>query len=90
MNSEEKFFWGAILGSAIGAAAALLFTPLPGRNLRKKIITGLYQPLNVPKRKIFSSKHRRALNKAKTPSHSNVKGKVAKKRASKSSKGETD
>ncbi len=90
MNYEEKFILGVVLGSALGAAAALLFAPLPGKNLRKKIITGLYQPLNMPKRKFFSNKHRRVLNKTKTPSHSNVKGKVAKKRASKPSKAETE
>lgn len=69
MKTEEKFFLGALIGSALGAAAALLFAPVAGEKLRKKILNNFYQPLNIPKRKIFSPKRARTLSKAKTQNH---------------------
>jgi len=41
MEMQEKFLWGAIIGSAMGAAAALMLTPISGSHMRKKIIDGL-------------------------------------------------
>ena len=80
MNSEEKFFWGALIGSAIGAASALLFTPFAGKNLRKKIINGLYEPLGLPK-ELLGAKRKRAAPKGKLTSRLDGRPKVARKRA---------
>lgn len=43
-KTAEDFLWGALIGSAIGAATALMLTPLSGEALRKKIKTGLPYP----------------------------------------------
>lgn len=51
MNTEEKFILGALVGSALGAAAALIFTPMAGKNLRTKLMNGLSHAQNSPKRK---------------------------------------
>ncbi len=85
MNTEEKFFWGALIGSAIGAATALLFTPIAGRNLRKRILNGLPQP-SMPKMKIFGTKRRRPVSKTKVTSRLDGRAKVAKKRSNKNEK----
>ncbi len=39
-KNQENFVWGALLGGAIGAAAALLFTPASGAQIRKKFQNG--------------------------------------------------
>lgn len=54
MNTEEKFILGALVGSALGAAAALIFTPMAGKNLRTKLMNGLSQGQPSPKRKSMS------------------------------------
>ncbi len=51
MKTEEKFLLGALIGSAIGAATALLFAPVPGVSLRKRIMNKIYRPLELPKQK---------------------------------------
>ena len=40
METQEKFLWGAVLGTALGAAAALLFTPYSGGSLRRGLSHG--------------------------------------------------
>ena len=37
MKKFFSFFFGAILGGAIGASAALLFAPMKGTDLRQKL-----------------------------------------------------
>ncbi len=37
MKKFFSFFFGAILGGAIGASAALLFAPMKGTELRQKL-----------------------------------------------------
>jgi gas vesicle protein len=86
MNTEEKFFWGALIGSAIGAAAALLFTPLAGRHLRKRILNGLYEPLSLPKSKILGTKPRRPVPKTRLNSRLDGRAKAAKKGTHKTGK----
>jgi gas vesicle protein len=39
-NKREEFVWGALLGGAIGAAAALLFTPYSGAEIRRHVRKG--------------------------------------------------
>ncbi len=39
-KTTEDFLWGALIGGAIGAATALMFAPLSGEKLRKKIKDG--------------------------------------------------
>ncbi|MBA3239268.1 MAG: YtxH domain-containing protein [Parachlamydiaceae bacterium] len=51
MNTEEKFILGALVGTALGAAAALIFTPMTGKNLRTKLLNGLSQGQTSPKRR---------------------------------------
>jgi gas vesicle protein len=59
MDTQEKFLWGAVIGSAIGAAAALMLTPFSGEKLRKKIINGLgYPPKELKKKMPQTSSHR--------------------------------
>ena len=36
-KNQENFVWGALLGGAIGAAAALLLTPYSGAEIRKQV-----------------------------------------------------
>ncbi|MGZ3732360.1 MAG: hypothetical protein ACXU9U_01285 [Parachlamydiaceae bacterium] len=75
MDTQEKFLWGAMIGSAIGAAAALMLTPFSGEKLRKKIINGLGYPPKEAKKKVSqSSSH---------PAHTSQ---VGKKRSTKAHK----
>lgn len=37
METQERFFWGALLGTALGAATALIFAPMSGQRMRQKI-----------------------------------------------------
>lgn len=39
-NRPEEFFWGAVVGGAIGIAAALIWAPSSGEKLRKTIVNG--------------------------------------------------
>lgn len=42
-KDQENFFMGALVGGAIGAAAALLLTPFSGSEIRKKVRKGFNQ-----------------------------------------------
>jgi gas vesicle protein len=45
-RETEEFILGALLGSAIGAAAALILTPFSGEGLRRKI-AGRWEPAPI-------------------------------------------
>lgn len=51
METQEKFLLGALIGSAIGAAAALMFAPVSGYSLRKRIIRSLHLENEPPVQK---------------------------------------
>ena len=48
-KKQEDFVWGALVGSAIGAAAALLLTPFSGAEVRSHFCNG-FHILNGKKR----------------------------------------
>jgi gas vesicle protein len=72
MNTEEKFILGALVGSAIGAAAALIFTPMTGKSLRTKLMNGLSQAQATPKRRSPSTAHHTA-HEGHTAPHAKAK-----------------
>lgn len=74
METQEKFLWGAIIGTAIGAAAALILTPFSGVTLRKKIIKGVHTPQTTAKRKTAGHARRAAISTeaAKKPLQPNI------------------
>lgn len=52
-RTQQEFLLGALIGGAVGAAAALIITPLSGAALRKQMANGI-NSLNgneVPKKK---------------------------------------
>lgn len=75
MKTEEKFILGALVGSALGAAAALFFTPMAGKNLRTKLMNGLSHAQKPPRRK--SGAHSR--DKTHPPEHQIKKVRAKKK-----------
>lgn len=78
MKTEEKFILGALVGSALGAAAALIFTPMAGKNLRNKLINGLSKSQSTLKRK--STPH--SVAHAKEKGEHVIKKEKAKKKVS--------
>ena len=40
-KTQEEFLWGALIGGAIGAATALMLTPVSGSSLRRQVANGL-------------------------------------------------
>lgn len=73
-KTAEDFLWGALIGGAIGAAAALMLTPMSGERLRKKIVSGLpysnnhhdHVPHNVNRRSSDSHSQKKAHSKVQS------------------------
>lgn len=40
-KNQEGFLWGALVGGAVGAAAALLLTPYSGAEIRRQVRKGI-------------------------------------------------
>lgn len=57
-KTAEDFLWGALIGGAIGAAAALMLTPISGEKLRKKIKDG-FPEMELPQKKHQKPHHAR-------------------------------
>lgn len=74
-KDHEKFIMGALVGGAVGAAAALLLTPYSGSDIRKKVRKSLHQ-FNGNKIKEHAQEIANALHK-KPKKKQPVKRKVA-------------
>lgn len=87
-KTAEDFLWGALLGGLIGAATALVLTPISGQALRKKIRNKIPYPEAqegshrlMRKRSIGASQGekrnegRRNLKASRKPAHQAVKAK---------------
>lgn len=76
-STSENFFIGALIGGTIGAAAALMLTPLSGEKLRQKIAHGMHFSPNgtAPKRRPMANADHKApsLHKPKSPSPRSTK-----------------
>jgi gas vesicle protein len=64
-NKPEDFLLGALIGSAIGAAAALVFAPVSGNSLRRSLTNGFKMPFRSVKKHTISSKLNSAAAKLK-------------------------
>ncbi|MCE5316082.1 MAG: YtxH domain-containing protein [Parachlamydia sp.] len=64
-KDQENFLVGALVGGAVGAAAALLLTPYPGSEIRKKVRKGLNQIHGNPITAVASDHSKKP--KKKTP-----------------------
>jgi gas vesicle protein len=61
MKVEKNFLLGALIGATVGATATLIFNPVEGRIMRKKVISGLDETakeikLKAPKLKAKANK----------------------------------
>lgn len=77
---QEEFVWGTIVGCAVGAAAALLLTPLSGAQLRKQVQKSVQSINGAPaviKKRLQRGAHALSVTvKKKTPVKKRVKTKV--------------
>lgn len=74
-STSEDFLIGALIGGAIGAAAALMLTPLSGETLRRRIAHGINMMPNgsTPKPRSVAKEHSRTTTPHKpksAPTHS--------------------
>lgn len=69
-STSEDFLIGALIGGAIGVAAALMLTPIRGEALRKRIADGfdLLPNGSTPKRRSMAKAHSRAASMHKPKS----------------------
>lgn len=89
-KTAEDFLWGALIGSAIGAATALMLTPISGEALRKKIKNGLpsvgvpIEPHHHPRKRAVNNALAGEKSAAQTKSHAKAAGHTVKKAKPKS------
>lgn len=77
-NTPEDFIMGALIGSAIGIAAAMILTPFSGESLRKKIAKR-FESAAPPTKKALSTRGQSSQMTAHKMKHvaSKTSGKVA-------------
>jgi len=68
-DTTQNFLVGALIGSAIGAAVALVFTPMSGERLRRRIKKGLNHPFEAEPPRRASHAHRNQASAHHTRAH---------------------
>lgn len=76
-KDQENFLVGALVGGAVGAAAALLLTPYSGSEIRKRVRQGINQinghGIKAKARGLAGTVHKKAKKKRATKSKTAAK-----------------